>query len=176
MIPSDNPTIGIRAIELSDLPTIQKWRNSPSFRRYFREYRELSLSQIQDWYKLLNTDSTREMFMIVENTSLLLGVAGLTSIDFVNRHADIHFYIGNDLAWVDTFYAPATFPILLNYGFNTLNLQKLWAEVYEIDTKKIDFFTAQGFSLDARLRNHYFYEGKYYDSLIFSLLKSDFTS
>ena len=109
MIPSDNPTIGIRAIELSDLPIIQKWRNSPSFRRYFREYRELSLSQIQDWYKRLNADSTREMFMIVENTSLLLGVAGLTSIDFVNRHADIHFYIGNDHAWVDTFYAPATF-------------------------------------------------------------------
>ena len=55
MIPSDNPTIGIRAIELSDLPIIQKWRNSPSFRRYFREYRVISFPN-SDWYKRLNAD------------------------------------------------------------------------------------------------------------------------
>ena len=42
--------LGIRAIELDDLPIIQKWRNDDNLRRYFREYREFSLTQKKDWY------------------------------------------------------------------------------------------------------------------------------
>jgi len=32
--------LGIRAIEIEDLPTIQKYRNDEDLRKYFREYRE----------------------------------------------------------------------------------------------------------------------------------------
>ena len=42
--------LGIRAIEIEDLPIIQKYRNNEDLRQYFREYREFSLTQIKDWY------------------------------------------------------------------------------------------------------------------------------
>ena len=47
-------------------------------------------------------------------------------------------------------------------------------EIYEIDNKKLNFFKSLGFKIDASLREHYFYKGKYYTSYILSLLRSDY--
>lgn len=167
--------IGIRAIEFDDLTIIQKWRNDENLRQYFREYREFSMTQIKDWYLKMINDNKFEMFVIVDLTSdEVIGVSGITYIDWVNRHADVHFYIGKKSSWIDDVYSPIAFQLILNYGFNILNLNKLWAEIYEIDLKKLAFFKSKGFEVDATLRDHYFYKGKYYNSHLLSLLKSDF--
>ena len=82
-------------------------------------------------------------------------------------------FTGKDSKWIDDKYSPTAIKLILNYGFKTLNLNKLWAEIYEIDYKKLDFFKSLGFKIDATLREHYFYNGKYYNSHILSLLKKD---
>ncbi len=70
-------------------------------------------------------DSRFEMFIISSASGESLGVAGLTYIDFVNRHSDVHFYIGKDDLWIDDVIAVKIFPSLLDYGFHVLNLNKL---------------------------------------------------
>ncbi len=166
--------IGIRAIEIDDLPIIQKWRNDDRLRKYFREYRDFSLTQIKDWYFKMISDNNFEMFVIVNlKVDEVIGVAGITYIDWPNKHGDIHFYIGKNASWIDKEYSPIAIKLILNYGYNILNLNKLWAEIYEIDKKKLIFFKELGFKVDATLREHYFFNGKYYDSHILSLLKKD---
>ena len=153
--------LGIRAIEIEDLAIIQKYRNDEILRQYFREYREFSLTQIKDWYFNMIKDNRFEMFVIVDlDLDEVVGVTGITYIDWPNKHADVHFYIGKKL--------------ILNYGFKTLNLNKLWAEIYEIDIKKLNFFEKKGFKIDATLREHYFFNGKYYNSHILSLLRKEY--
>ena len=174
MIYSKDNTIALRAVEKSDLPLLQKWRNNQSFRQYFREYREFSMTQKENWYNEMIKDNKNEFFMIVDCINNIdVGIAGLTYIDWVNRHADVHFYIGNDDAWIDDNYAPRAFDLVLRYGYHDLNLNKLWAELYEIDIHKIKFFQSFGFKVDASLREHYFHKGKYYTSHILSLLRSE---
>ena len=167
--------IGIRAIEVEDLPLIQSWRNNEDLRQYFREYRDFSLDQKKDWYSNMLKNNNIEMFVIVDIKRLneVVGVTGITYIDWPNRHADVHFYIGKNGQWIDDKYSPIAIKLILNYGFNTLNLNKLWAEIYEIDFKKLSFFKSLGFQIDATLRDHYFHNGKYYNSHILSLLKKD---
>jgi [ribosomal protein S5]-alanine N-acetyltransferase len=63
---------------------------------------------------------------------------------------------------------------MLNHGFNTLGLNKIYAEIYENDINKIDLFNKNKFRKDADLREHYFYKGKFISSFIFSILKSSF--
>ncbi len=182
MILSKNKKIGIRAIEESDLGTIQKWRNDSTIRRYFREHRELSLFQKNNWYQKMILSPCFEMFVIedielknnFDDEPTIVGVAGITYIDWLNRHGDVHFYIGKNSAWIDKKYSPEAIYLILNYGFNVLNLNKLYAEVYEIDKKKLKFFKKMGFKVDASLREHYFFEGKYYTSHILSLLKGEY--
>ena len=164
----------LRAIEESDLPIIQTWRNDERLRRYFREYRDFSLPQLNNWYHNMIHDNRFEFFIIESNDGTPLGITGITYIDWVNRHADVHFYIGHNFEWIDTKYSNKAFKLILNYGFNHLNLNKLWAEIYEIDTKKLEFFKSYLFKTDATLRDHYYYKGQYYNSHILSLLKNEY--
>ena len=178
MIWYKNTKIGIRSIEKSDLELIQSWRNDELLRQYFREYREFSLVQKEEWYQKMISDDRFEMFVIVDNKRLdhpkTVGVTGVTYIDWVNRHGDVHFYIGENSKWIDDHYAPTAINLILDYGFGILNLNKLWVEIYEIDTKKLDFFQSLGFKIDASFREHYFYKGKYYTSHILSILRSEY--
>ena len=167
--------IAIRAIEIEDLEIIKSWRNDEQLRKYFREYREFSMTQKKDWYFNMLKSPNFEMFVIIDlNDDQVIGVTGITYIDWPNRHADVHFYIGKNSEWIDKTYAPKAIKLILNYGFNILNLNKLWAEIYEIDTKKLSFFRSIGFEIDATFREHYFYNGKYYNSHILSLLRADY--
>ena len=164
----------LRAIEKSDLKLIQTWRNDERLRRYFREYRDFSMTQLENWYNNMINDNRFEFFMICNAGDQPIGITGITYIDWVNRHADVHFYIGKDFKWIDDKHSPEAFNLILNYGFNTLNLNKLWAEIYEIDKLKLEFFQNKNFKIDANLRDYYYYKGEYYTSHILSLLKKEY--
>jgi RimJ/RimL family protein N-acetyltransferase len=65
--------------------------------------------------------------------------------------------------------------LLIAYGFQNLNLNKIWMELYEFDQKKIDFFSKYfNFKQDGLLRDNCFEDGKYWDSVIISLLLKDY--
>ena len=134
--------VGLRAIEESDLSQLLLWRNQPNYRRFFREYRELSQTNQRNWFdsKVLNDKST-EMFSIVDiNTGELLGACGLCYIDWINRNADFSIYIGKDDLYIDERYAIEAAQIMMKYGFEELNLHKLWSEIYSFDkAKKVMF-------------------------------------
>lgn len=175
MIICQDKSVGFRALEDSDLQLLYEWRNNTSFRAYFREHREMSLYQIKDWYYSMIKNNNTEMFCIIDLLrDKMVGMAGFTSIDFINRHADIHFYIGHDNAWIDSTYSLKIFPSLLEYGFYNFNFHKLWTEVYAIDSQKLSFFKHFNFQIDASFRDHYFHDGKYHDSHILSLLRCEY--
>ena len=97
--------IGIRAIEKSDLDLIKSWRNNEKLRKYFREYRDFSMTQKEDWYNKMITSNNFEMFVIIDlKTNEIVGVTGITYIDWPNRHGDVHFYIGKNSKWIDKKY------------------------------------------------------------------------
>ena len=165
--------VGLRAIEESDLSQLLLWRNQPNYRRYFREYRELSQTNQKIWFdsKVLNDKST-EMFSIVDvNTGELLGACGLCYIDWINRNADFSIYIGKDDLYIDEKYAIEAAQILMKYGFEELNLHKLWSEIYSFDEAKKVMFDRLGFKLEGVHKEKHWTEGKWCDSLFYGYLQ-----
>ncbi|MCG8604149.1 GNAT family N-acetyltransferase [bacterium] len=167
--------VSLRAIERDDLPSLLQWRNNPDFRRFFREYRELSLDQQIEWYEnVVLADPHVKMFSIVSSsTDRLLGACGICYIDWINKSGDLSIYIGADNLYIDEDLAPEAGTLTINYGFNELGLHRIWAEVYDLDEKKKRFFDSLGFSLDGRHREAHWGEGKWHDSLIYGLLEND---
>ncbi|EDM37188.1 Acetyltransferase [Pedobacter sp. BAL39] len=167
---------GLRGLEREDLLLLRDWRNKPHFRKNFREHKELSLFHQEAWYNKTMASSNDYMFGIVDlHDQQLVGVGGLLYINWILRSADFSFYIGKDDLYVDEHYAPDAIESMLKYGFEELNLNKIWMELYEFDTAKFDLFTEHfGFSLDGRLRQNAFYQGRYWDSNIISLLAEDY--
>jgi len=168
--------VGLRAIEEADLELLQKWRNTPSFRRNFREVRELGMESQKKWFKMIYDNPMRDfMFGIVDiDNGQLIGACGLLYINWFIRSADFSFYIGRDNAYMDDKgYAEEATRLLIDYGFNNLNLHKIWMELYEFDKVKYDFFTQKfGFKQDALLRDNCFEDGKYWNSYIISLINN----
>lgn len=167
--------VSLRAIERSDLPELLEWRNRPEYRRYFREYRELSMENQNIWYdKIVVNDSNTIMFSIVDiETKRLLGTCGLCYIDWINKNADISIYVGTDNLYIDNKYAPDACLVMTYYAFEELGLHRLWAEVYEFDELKKKIFENLGFKLDGRHRETHWSEGKWHGSLFYSLLENE---
>jgi len=166
--------VALRAIEWDDLPALLRWRNTPDFRKHFREYRELSPDQQEEWYRQLQEDRSTQMFTIMGLAGgLTLGCCGLTYINWVARSAEISLYIGFDGLYLDDHYGPDAWQTLMRYGFDELGMNKLWVEAYEFDTKRIFLCDSFGFHRDGCLRQHTFKAGGYWDSLIFSLLREE---
>ena len=113
------------------------------------------------------------MFTIVDlKTNLPVGAAGLLYINWIIRSADFSFYIGDDNKYIgNDGIAKESAKLLIDYGFNNLNLHKIWMELYEFDSQKINFFKNDfDFKQDGLLRDNCFEDGRYFDSLILSLL------
>lgn len=166
----------LKAIEREDLPYLMIWRNRPDFRKYFREYREINSDMQEKWYenKVMNDNSTI-MFSIkdIENNQLL-GCCGLCYINWIHRYADLSLYIGWNNEYIDNNgYALEACELLFNYAFNELNLNKIWTEIYEFDNKKKNLYVSMGFKVDGTLRQNYFYDGKWWNSYVLSLLKDE---
>ena len=168
--------VGLRAVEKKDLPFLRDWRNIVEFRKNFREIRELSLADQEAWFDhLQNTKHINYMFTIVDlETKKPIGAAGLLYVNWVIRSADFSFYIGENEKYIgNDGIALEAAKLLIDYGFKSLNLHKIWMELYEYDKQKIEFFTKNfNFKQDALLRDNCFEGGKYWNSLIISLIKS----
>lgn len=168
--------IGLRAVERKDLEILKDWRNIPSFRKNFREVRELNSDNQEKWFEKVNKSSNDYMFLFEDiEKKIAVGAGGLLYINWVIRSADFSFYIGHDQDYIDEKYAVDAASILIEYGFNNLNLNKIWMELYEFDFKKINFFKDKfNFKIDGRLRDNCFEDGRYWDSLLISLTLNDY--
>lgn len=164
--------VGLRAVEKEDLALLRDWRNIPEFRRNFREVRELNLTNQEKWFERSCVNNLNDfMFVIVRlSNNKPIGACGLLYINWIIRSADFSFYIGDNQSYIDSEgYAKDAANLLINYGFNNLNLHKIWMELYEFDKLKLDFFQNEfNFQVDGKLRDNCFEDGKYWDSYIIS--------
>jgi len=170
-------SVGLRAVEPEDLKLLRDWRNNPSFRRNFREVRELSMANQQRWYEKTIANAN-DFFFVFENleTGEPIGAGGLLYTNWIIRAADFSFYIGFEDSYIDeTGFAEDAAELLIKYAFESLNLNKIWMELYEFDEKKRNFFTEKfNFICEGTLRDNCFEGGKYCNSHIYSLLSREY--
>lgn len=166
----------ICALEREDLPKLMQWRNRPDYRKFFREYREINLDMQNKWYEtqVLKNDSSIMFAIRSMDTNELLGCCGLCYINWVHRNADLSLYIGKNGVYIDnTGIAEESCKLLFDYGFKELGLKKIWTEIYSFDIKKHQLYNKIGMHIDGVLRKNYFYDFKWWDSNIFSILSEE---
>lgn len=167
--------VGLRAIEERDLSQLLEWRNMPEFRLFFREFKELNSTNQRMWFeKYVMKDVSTQMFAIVDlQTNELIGACGLCYIDWVNRNADFSIYIGKDNVYIDDVYAIEAAQLMERYGFEELNLHRLWAEIYSIDEKKMEFFKGLNFAQEGIFKETHWTQGKWVDSIYFAKINNN---
>jgi len=167
--------IKFRPLEDSDLKKLRDWRNSNHVKRTTREYRLLNMFNQKSWFESIHKQNPPQdiMFGIINKKKSLIGVCGLTYIDWKNRHAEISIYLDgkNWQKKKETFDAII---VLCKYGFDEIGLHKLYVEIYSFVDETIDLYKLLNFKRDGILRDTIWRNGKWWNSYIFSKLENEF--
>ena len=166
--------IFLKSVEESNIERLRHWRNRPELRKYFREYRELSKDMQLKWFQnRANNDTHQVNFQIHDlETRKLIGHCGLYYIDWISRHGEFGIYIGDD-EFRSGGYGSDALRTLIGYGFNDLNLHRIWCEVYD-NNDALKVYEHVGFKNEGCFRQNYWSEGKYWDSHLLGMLKEEY--
>jgi RimJ/RimL family protein N-acetyltransferase len=63
--------------------------------------------------------------------------------------------------------------MLVEYSFNTLNMNRIELTVYEFNTRAYKSYQNLGFVEEGRKRQARYHNGKYYDEIIMAILRED---
>ena len=134
----------------------------------------MTVESEREW--LENTLKNNDLnFAIVDlENDELIGACGLNYIDWVNRNADLSIYIGIGDVYIDEKFAPDATKLLLDYGFNYLNMNNIMLNVKSFNERAIACYKKVGFKEFGRRRESYFLNGKYYDDIQMDFLAREF--
>ena len=167
--------VRLRSLEMDDLPILKMWRNQQHVRKSTREYKLLNMINQKNWFHSIHQNNPpREiMFGVMDKKNNLVGVTGLTYIDWKNRHAEISIFLSK-VGWQKTREACDALQLILKYGFGELNLHRLWVEIFSTMPKNIQLFSKMKFVPEGKLRQKLWRSGKWWDSDIYSILSDEF--
>lgn len=162
-------------LQKEDVPTLYRWINNPNLHKFLTVDMPMSLEDEYAWYEnLLKRKGEDVVFAIrlMEDHSLL-GLIGLHKIKFKDGGATLGYYIGREELHGKG-YGTESLMIVLEYAFNTLNLHRVSAEVYDFNQKSMRCLTNCGFIREGTVREGRFRVGRRVDCHIFGILRSEF--
>lgn len=172
--------IRLRAIEREDIPRYVGWFNDPEVTAGLAMFLPLSLADETRWFENLSNRGVPERPLAVdaktdEATWKHIGGVGFDHIDWINRVAEFGIVIGDKPFWNQGYGSEAT-RLMLKYAFETLNLNRVWLNVYETNTRALRAYKKVGFTEEGLMREAIYRNGCYINVLLMSVLRSEWNS
>lgn len=152
------------------IPTYYKWRNDETIAVFDQSefLRPRSFEEIEEWSQILVNGHT----YIASVDGVYIGTIALMKVDERNRHAELAIVIGEKDYWSKG-YGSQMMHTLLEYGFEGLNLDRLYLHVFSFNERAIKFYEKFNFKHEGTLRNMLYRNGKYHDLLAYGLMRDE---
>jgi len=122
-------------------------------------------------------ESVRQMdyhfAMVKYDGDKLLGNVSLFNFHHINRTADYGIFIGDEENRGKGYGTEAS-RLILDYGFNTLNLNNIMLRVFGFNKNAIACYEKLGFKKIGVRRKAYFVRGQFHDEIYMDILREDF--
>lgn len=168
--------IRLRQPEQTDLPTFVTWLNDPEIRHNLAAYWPMSLAREERWFDEQAKRPVQEQPLVIEarhgDDWKMIGTSGFHGLDWRERNAELGIMIGAKEEW-NKGYATEAMQLLVQIGFETLNLHRLYLRVYERNRAAIRAYEKAGFVHEGRQRQANYDEGVYSDVLMMSILRPE---
>lgn len=173
--------IKLGSLSTSNLSYLSRWRNE--LMDNFRQWFYLNEVNQEEWFKSISKNDKYIMLGVFADltyvgekhgkfSNALIGVVGLTYVDWVRRKAEASIYLAKEYGGYGA--GTLALKLLCEYGFNTVNLNRIYAEIYLYNEGSIRLFEKVGFKLEGELRESNYRFGKYSNSYVYGLLKNEF--
>lgn len=168
--------IRLRADERSDLPKFTEWLNDPEVRRYLSMRLPVSLASEEGWFESMLKRPPEEQPLAIEIKEgdgwRLIGNCGFFEIDHTVRSSEVGIFIGDKTCW-NKGYGTEVMSLLLDHGFGTLNLNRIYLRVDADNKGGIRAYEKAGYVHEGVFRQGTFQDGEYRDMLFMSVLRSE---
>lgn len=161
--------VNLRAIEREDLPNYVQWLNDPQVLEHFGRFFPMSLAEEEKWYEGMLQDPSVCNFAI-ELDGQHIGGAGFCHIDGRNSSAEVGLFVGIPELW-DQGLGRDALQSLVRFGFEEMNLHRLYLRVFADNKRGIHLYEKVGFQHEGRWRDAEFRHGRYHDLLWMSILR-----
>ena len=166
----------LRAPERTDIPLFHDWLNDEEVTAGLTIYLPLSLADEEAWFESMLKRPPEEHPLVMEIQEAggwkPIGNCGFHNIDSRSRLGEVGIFIGVKSCW-NQGYGTEAMRLLLRHGFQTLNLNRIFLRVYETNAGAIRSYEHAGFIHEGRLRQAEYKNGRYYDILLMSVLRSE---
>lgn len=168
--------INLRTLENSDAYSIYKNAKDREVSKYTHLPYPYRLKYARDFVRLCQEHYKKktdyELGIESKKTGKVIGMISLMHIDNSHRSAEVGYWLGNQY-WRRGITKEAL-TLILDFGFNTLELVKIYAKVLHPNLHSIRLLQSAGFRYEGRIRKSVLKEGSWFDELIFALVDEDF--
>jgi RimJ/RimL family protein N-acetyltransferase len=166
----------LRGLERADLAkNMFQWANDAEVTHYmFMGAKPNTMEALEGEFEALIKSEKDVVFAIVDKkTDTHIGNAGLYAINWISRSAEYRIIIGEKNFWSKG-YGQETANLILRYGFDKLNLNKVWLGVNASNKAGAACYKGSGFREEGVLRQEIYRNGRYYDAIRMSVLRKEF--
>jgi UDP-4-amino-4,6-dideoxy-N-acetyl-beta-L-altrosamine N-acetyltransferase len=127
------------------IQTVRVWRNQPEIKNYFIYDKDISEEEQIKWFEKYEQDDKDHCFIVFEGDNPI-GFVGLY-IDNDWKIAEFgRLMIGEKSAWGKGYGTEIT-EMACNYAFEQLNIELVYLEVFEDNTRAIKAYESVGFKV-----------------------------
>lgn len=163
--------IKLRPLEREDLRFVHQLDNNASVMRYWFEEPYEAFVELSDLYDKHIHDQSERRF-VIEFSGQKAGLVELVEINHIHRRAEFQIIIcpefqGRGLASLAANAA-------MEYGFNVLNLHKLYLIVDKENAKAVHIYEKLGFIVEGELVDEFFINGQYRTTIRMCIFQQQF--
>jgi len=153
-----------------------KWFNDEQNMKHMQKhyFPNTLASQLEFLNDLRKDKSKVQLGIVKKDEGCMIGIVSIQDINFMNRNAEISIVIGEP-AGRKLIYAQEAMKLMIEHGFFTLNLYKIYGGYLESLESWGDFLKKRfGFKEEGIWREHVFKNGKYVNVHRLGLLRKDY--
>lgn len=155
---------------------MERWSNDSQATRFMvTGNRPVTRDQLLQQYDALMAEGAILFGIRRRSNAALIGHVGLYSLNWVARHAELRIMIGEGDIRGKGCGTEAT-SMVIAYGFDRLNLNKVWLGVNGDNVGAIRCYEKSGMTREGALRAEIFRNGRYYDAVRMSILRDEYLS
>lgn len=168
----------LRKVEVKDAPLITKWFNDTETVKFMSTVVRCKLhtdESIEHQIKMSNPDFERLFMVCLEDRPEPIGHAGIDELDFYDKRGELFLLIG-EKSERGKGYGVQIVNQLLDFAFNELKLNSVFATVTCVNKPSMAAFEKAGFSKIGVCREFNFIDGKFWDELFYDITLKDYTA
>jgi [ribosomal protein S5]-alanine N-acetyltransferase len=167
----------LRSLERADLQLMAEWLNDSDVTRLlFMGLFPANLEMLVAQWERDRSNPEEVAFAVCEKTSnQFIGTTGLYRIHWVMRTGEFRVFLGDKRVW-NRGIGTECAKLMVAYGFEKLNLNKVWLGVNADNTGGVKAYQKAGFVHEGVLRQEQYRNFRYYDAIRMSMLRSEYES